>query len=183
MLGVGSAEPNTITFNSLQFNTSITSGGNVIFTVNAVDSANTPIAFNSVSNTVIINAVQHHSGGGPAKYTFTLSDNINSTLNSAQPVYTVYTSNGSIFYYQNQLPVTLSLLTPYMDISWACNVSIGTSTYVYNNDVYGLGFGIPCNKNFTTYTHDIESIYSLSAPAKINVTTTSTTTIPIIVYL
>ena len=180
VLDAGSTEPNTITFNSLQLNTSITSGGNVIFAVNAVDSANTPIAFNSVSNTVIINAVvvPHHSGStGPPKYTFTLSDNINSTLASAQPVYTIYASSGNISYYQNQLPVTLSLLTPYLNVSWACNVSIGANTYTYQNDVYGLGLGIPCGKYYTAYTPNLEAIYSLSAPTKINTTTTSTTTI------
>ena len=180
VLDAGSTEPNTITFNSLQLNTSITSGGNVVFTVNAVDSASTPIAFNSVSNTVIINAVvvPHHSGStGPPKYTFTLSDNINSTLNSAQPVYTIYASSGNTSYYQNQLPVTLSLLTPYLNFSWVCNVSISASTYAYQDDVYGLGFGIPCGKYYTTYTPNLEAIYSLSAPTKINVTTTSTTTI------
>ncbi len=180
VLGAGSAEPNTITFNSLELNTTSTSGGDVIFTVNAVDGAKTHVAFNSTSNTIIINAVvaQHHpGGGGPAKYTFILSSNINSTLASAQSVYTVYTNNGSISYYQNQLPITISLLTPSLNVSWACNVSIGASTYAYQNDVYGLGFGIPCGKYYTTYTHNLESIYSLSAPTKINTTTTSTTTI------
>ncbi|MCL4387693.1 beta-propeller fold lactonase family protein [Candidatus Marsarchaeota archaeon] len=180
VLNAGSAEPNTITFNSLQLNTPITSGGNVTFTVNAVDSESTPVTFNSVADTIIINAVvvPHHSGStGPPKYTFTLSDNINSTLTSAYGVYTIYASSGNISYYQNQLPVTLSLLTPYLNVSWACNVSISANTYTYQNDVYGLGLGIPCGKYYTTYTPNLEVIYSLSAPTKINVTTTSTTTI------
>ncbi len=177
VLNAGSAEPNTITFNSLQLNTSITSGGNVTFTVNAVDSESTPVTFNSVADTIIINAVPQHSGGGPSKYTFTLSDNINSALTSAYGVYTIYASSGDTSYYQNQLPVTLSLPTPYLNVSWACNVSISTSMYTYRNDVYGLGLGIPCGKYYTTYTPNLEAIYSLSAPTKINTTTTSTTTI------
>lgn len=177
VLGVGSAEPNTITFNSLQLNTTSTSGGDVVFAVNAVDDASSPFSFNSVPSAIIINAV-HHSGGGPATYSFTLSDNINSTLASAQPVYTVYESNGSVSYYQNQLPITVSLLTPYINVSWACSVSIGSNAYAYQNDVYGLGSGIPCGKLYSTYIHNIKSIYSISAPTITNVTSTSTTTIP-----
>ena len=180
VLGVGSVEPNAITFNSLELNTASTSGGNVIFAVKAVDGASTPLSFNSISNTVIINAVvtQQSSGGnGPAEYTFTLSDNINSSLASTKPVYTLYTSNGNTTYYQNQLPLILSSRTPYINVSWACNVSINTTAYTYQNDVYGLGFGIPCGKHYNAYAHNIESIYSISSPAKINTTTTSTTTI------
>ena len=175
--GAGSAEPNTITFNSLKLDTPSTSSGSAIFAVNAVDSASPSFTFNSESDTVTILVPSHSGGGGPAKYTFTLSDNINSTLASAQPVYTIYTSSGNISYYQNQLPVTLSLPTPYLNVSWACNVSIGANTYTYQNDVYGLGLGIPCGKYYTTYTPNLEAIYSLSAPTKINTTTTSTTTI------
>ncbi len=175
--GAGSAEPNTITFNSLKLDTPSTSSGSAIFAVNAVDSASPSFTFNSESDTVTILVPSHSGGGGPAKYTFTLSDNINSTLASAQPVYTIYTSSGNISYYQNQLHVTLSLFTPYLNVSWACNVSIGANTYTYQNDVYGLGLGIPCGKYYTTYTPNLEAIYSLSAPTKINTTTTSTTTI------
>jgi hypothetical protein len=176
VLGVGSAEPNTITFNSLQLNTTSTSGGDVVFEVNAIDSASSPFSFNSAASTITINAVHHSSGS--ATYSFTLSDNINSTLASAQPVYTVYESNRSVSYYQNQLPLTLSLSVPYLNVSWACNVSIGSNTYAYQNDVYGLGFGIQCGKLYSAYIHNMESIYSISAPTITNVTSTSTTTIP-----
>ncbi len=182
VIGAGSAEPNTITFNSLKLNTPSTSSGSVVFAVNAVDSASLPFMFSSESDTITILVPSHSSGGGPSKYAFTLSDNINSTLASAQPVYTVYTNNSSISYYQNQLPITISLLTPSLNVSWACNVSVGASTYAYQNDVYGLGFGIPCGKYYTTYVRNIESIYSVSAPAKVNttssITTSTTTTIP-----
>ncbi len=180
VLRTGSTEPDTITFNSLELNTSSTSGGNVIFTVNAVDSASTPVTFNSVASTIIINAVQHNSGGGtmPSKYVFTLSDNINSTLASTQPVYTVYTSSGNTSYYQNQLPLTLSLSVPYINFTLACNVSIGSSKYTYQNDVYGLGLGVPCGRYYNTYTPSLESIYTLSTPTKVTTTTNTTTTTP-----
>ena len=180
VLRTGSTEPDTITFNSLELNTSSTSGGNVIFTVNAVDSASTPVTFNSVASTIIINAVQHNSGGGtmPSKYVFTLSDNINSTLASTQPVYTVYTSSGNTSYYQNQLPLTLSLSVPYINFTLACNVSIGSSKYTYQNDVYGLGLGVPCGRYYNTYTPSLESIYTLSTPTKVTTTINTTTTTP-----
>jgi hypothetical protein len=55
---------NVITFNQLELSTSGTSSGDAVFTVNAVDSASTPVTFNTVANTIIINAVQNSGGGG-----------------------------------------------------------------------------------------------------------------------
>ncbi|MEM3460266.1 MAG: hypothetical protein QXO24_03510, partial [Candidatus Micrarchaeaceae archaeon] len=54
VLGSGSAEPNTITFNSLLLTTSSTAGGNVIFEVNAIDSASTPVVY-TAQNTITLN--------------------------------------------------------------------------------------------------------------------------------
>ncbi|MEM3215837.1 MAG: hypothetical protein QXS17_02895 [Candidatus Micrarchaeaceae archaeon] len=54
VLGTGSAEPNTITFNSLSITTTSTTGGNVEFAVNAIDSASTPVIL-SLSNTITVN--------------------------------------------------------------------------------------------------------------------------------
>ena len=185
-LVIGGTTVNTITGISaggvFTFGSVIPPAGTDTYNVIATDvGTSIPFVFNSISNTITVNAAPSSSsggGGGPAKYAFVLSDNINSTAASTNPVYVLYASSGNINYYQNQLPVTLSLLTPYLNVSWACNISIGASTYAYQNDVYGLGFGIPCGKYYTTYTPNIESIYALlSASTKENVTTTSTTTI------
>ena len=169
----------TVSFPSFS---SFSEAGSYTFNVVATDSASNPVTFNSLSNTITVNGIaappaSSSGGGGPTKYMFVLSDNINSTSASANPVYVVDTDSGSVSYYQNQLPATLSLLTPYLNVSWACNVSVGTRTYAYQNDVYGIGFGIPCGKYYTTYVPNFESTYSLSAPAKITATTTITTTI------
>ncbi|MFP3278359.1 MAG: hypothetical protein RXO43_02240 [Candidatus Micrarchaeota archaeon] len=52
-LPAGSAEPNTITFNSFE----LTTPGPYIFNVVAVDSANTPVTFNAVANTITVNPI------------------------------------------------------------------------------------------------------------------------------
>jgi hypothetical protein len=53
VLGAGSAEPNTITFNSLELTAS--SNGILTFNVIAVDSATTPVTFNAVASTITVN--------------------------------------------------------------------------------------------------------------------------------
>jgi len=89
-LPVGSAEPNIITFNSFE----LTTPGSYTFNVVAVDSANTPVTFNAVANTITVNAAP----------TATLLTPSNTILDSGQYVtYNVSISGGT-------LPITANLV-------------------------------------------------------------------------
>jgi len=65
----GSAEPNTITFNSFE----LTTTGSYTFNVVAVDSANTPVTFNAVASTVTVSPTT------PATSTSTTTSSTSST--------------------------------------------------------------------------------------------------------
>ncbi len=136
--------------------------------------------FNAINNGIRINVENKPSGGGgtasPTYYYFTITDNINSTLQSSVPIYTLYTNSGSSTYYQNQLPYTISSLSPSINISVVCALSIGNYNYTYQDDIYGVGVGIPCDTKYQASAPEMEAIFSVSPSVHKNTTTTKNIT-------
>ena len=146
------------------------------------DSATTPEIVNSATSEITIATTS--PGGPPSKHSVYLSDNINSTLQSSNPVFVISTSEGTFQYYQNQLPITLTTTDPGINVTVSCSVSLGKNTYSYDKDIYGLGFGFKCGKSYYTTVGSLEVIYSAISNTLINnstntTTSTSTTTIPV----
>ena len=163
LLGIGTANGDAQSQNA-----SLTTGGNAVpgtywFELYGTNSTGTTVNSTPVSITV----VNPSGGGGLPTYHFTISDNIDSSVNSTAPIITV----GSIGYYQGQLPATITSGSYEINMTFACSVSAGSSSYLFANDVYGIGSGISCGRIYTTDTGSITGIYQLS-----NITTTTTTT-------
>ena len=78
-LPIGSAEPNIITFNSFE----LTTPGSYTFNVIAVDSANTPVTFNAVANTITVNPTT------PATSTSTTTSTTSSTTTTSSSTTTI----------------------------------------------------------------------------------------------
>ena len=95
-----------ITFNSLLVTTSSSSGGAVTFNVIAVDSANTPVAFNAVANTITVD---------PAPY-ITLTATPSNSIMYGKPftvnaVITGGTGNFAVYWYLNGNSITPTVLS------------------------------------------------------------------------
>ncbi len=63
------------------------------------------------------------------------------------------------------------------ELNFTCSFNVGSSTYQYANDTYGLGFGTICNKNYAVYGGSYTMIYSKvnTSSSVSTVSTTSTT--------
>ena len=63
------------------------------------------------------------------------------------------------------------------ELNFTCSFNVGSSTYQYANDTYGLGFDTLCNKNYAVYGGSYTIIYSNinSSSSVSTVSTTSTT--------
>lgn len=129
-------------------------------------------------STVNINNAATISGGGSSPTTLSISDNIN--IQSTVNVLNILLINPSTkavisknLYTQSQLPLTLTLSNEEAVFNFACSLTIGSTTYNYSNDIYGLGYGNTCGKNYTVYGGSYEIIYS---PLTTSTTSTNTST-------
>ncbi len=113
-------------------------------------------------------------GGGPSNRMITISDNIASVNTSLAPIFTVSINGVAKGYYHSSTPQQFYTTSPSINISFACNATIGRSIYTFQGTIYGIGAGLQCNKQYNTYTSSLEGIYSLYAAS--TSTTTSTTT-------
>lgn len=111
------------------------------------------------------------ASGGARSSLMILADNINGQTiqgDSGAPVLTAYiggASAGGNFiksqFYQNQLPVTLKLENNQVaNISFACTFVVGDKTFTFTNNIYGVGSGAQCGKNYTTYGGSFAGIYT-----------------------
>lgn len=129
-------------------------------------------------STVNINNVATNSGGGSSSSTFSISDNINIQSNTSILNITLINPStkaviSTNLYTQSQLPLTLTLSNEEAVFNFACSLTIGSTTYNYSNDIYGLGYGNTCGKNYTVYGGSYEIIYS---PLTTSTTSTNTST-------
>lgn len=177
----GTACQNLIT-GEISNSISVSPSSNTAYSVNVMDSATTPTnSVCSAVDTVTVNQITQPSssgGGGPSKRTFILSDNINSTLVSQEPVVVIYSNGQKQEYYQNQMPVSYSTYSSSINFSFACSVAVNGETYTSSNDFYGIGF-VPCGQVYTIYGGSVEAIYSITSKETTSTTTTvaATTTI------
>jgi hypothetical protein len=178
LLGIGTtlgeAQSNTVIFST----NSLTTTGSYGFKLYGQDSI--PNGANSTNANIIVTAqtVVTSSGGGgnsPPTYGFTISDNITSKSASQTSVVEV----GGSSYGQSQLPVTVSSGSRSLSVTFACTVQIANATYSYQNDIYGVGFGVPCGSAYNDTTSSITVAYSLqqvnTTTSTSSVTTTSST--------
>lgn len=158
-------------------NISITTGAetpllNYYFVLYVTDSYPTTVSSPAAEVSVVGSLTQSTGGSNaPASYATTISDNINSSLTSAQPVVSL-TGGGQ--YHQNQLPVSITASNPTTSFSFSCNVTINGYQYNYQNDVYGLGFGIPCGTQQSSNSKSIEIIYGSGRKIQTQNTTNAT---------
>jgi hypothetical protein len=135
----------------------------------------------------------NNGGGGSSSTTLSISDNLD--VQSTAPIITVALLNPSTktvisktSYTQSELPATITLSNEEAELNFVCSFNVGSSTYKYSNDTYGLGFGTICNKNYTVYGGSYTMIYSkvntsssvstVSTTSTTPTTSTSSTTIP-----
>ncbi len=120
------------------------------------------------------------SGGGspPKNIQVRISDNVNST-ESNQTVLTVYNSNITYSYNQDQLPVNIShVLYNSLQILFSCKFTSGKIEYTYAGMIVGLGSGYPCNSRILLYSSgNYSAIYSSAeTPQTITTSVSSTST-------
>ncbi len=173
LLGIGTSNGEAQSQNAIFATNSLTTQQTYWFILNATDTY--PTSLNSTAVSVTVKAPSSGGGSPPPVYYITLSDNINSHLSSQDPVITTYGAEASQ-YYQNQLPITLQLSSDYMNVSFACSVTIGANTFYFQNDAYGIGIGAQCNHTYFTSVGSIEPIYALAASQSTTTTTVSTVT-------
>ena len=169
-----------LTFNSFgKFSTT----GSYTFNVIARDSSSPPVTFNSIYSTISVNP-RPSGSAGPSTRSTSISDNVNSSINSTTPVisYTIFALGGSVYgsgqLYQSQLPHIFTLSpADELNMSFACSFATGSTAHYYQNDVIGLGYNLLCNKNYTVSGSSYEVIYNSTA-ATTTVVTTVTTTVP-----
>jgi len=127
-LSVGSAEPNTITFNSFE----LTTQGSYTFNVVAVDSASTPVTFNAVANTLTVDPALSVSIS-PTSNTLDVGQTLTLTTNviGGTPVFNiVYSGNdlcGSLSATSNTLSAdgtNTIVFSPNTAITSACTANI-----------------------------------------------------------
>ena len=179
LLGIGTASGEAQSQNALFATSSNTAAGTYYFSLYGTDSEQ--ITVNTSAAVVTVRGIPTTTvgaGGGPPGPSYiSISDNINSAAASLAPVFFV----GSTQYYQNQLPAEAQFTGPYAYVRFACNVTIGSSVYYYQNDAYGLGGGAICNHAYQTNVGSIEAIYAPGQNTTSSTTlstTTETSTIP-----
>ena len=135
--------------------------------------------FNSLTINLVVSSQPSSGGGGggggPQVYRFALNDNINSDSASESPIFTGVGA-GNVTYYQNQLPVTLQSKSPGINMTFACSVVISGKSYAYQNDVYGIGLGVPCGKPYYDTISSITVTYALVSNETTTTVATSTST-------
>lgn len=163
------------------------STGTLSFNAVATDTGatNAP-AFGSNSLAIVVNQAPARHSGGPSYSTVSLSDDINSSLASNSPVFDAFVIDpltgqavSAYHYYQDQLPAIARLQSSdELNISFACNVSVGPAEYAYAGTAYGLGAGraAQCGRNYTVYGSSYEALYSLSSSQLQSTTTTTPAT-------
>ena len=178
LLGTGTTSGEAQSQNAVFQTSSGTSTGSYWFSLYGTDSE--PLSVNTIAAEVTVNALPASTtssstsspgGGGATNTEFIISDNIGSAAPSTGPVFTV-NGNG---YYQNQLPDTLQTSSMYKTVSFACSVTVGSQTYLYQNDVYGIG-DISCGNAHIIDVGSIEVIYALPASTSTTSTTTTSST-------
>jgi hypothetical protein len=171
LLGVGTLFGEAQSSSANLITTANTLTGTYYFKLYATDSY--PTTINTTTATITIQPPQQNNlGGGSQSYSFKLSDNINSNLNSADPVFTI----GSQNYYQNQLPATYITSSPGISVTFACKVSIANTIYTYTNDVQGLGFNYACGQSTNTFSQGLIVDYQNMTSNRVSTTTTTKST-------
>lgn len=179
LLGIGTASGEAQSQNALFATSSNTAAGTYYFSLYGTDSEQVTVNTSAAVVTVqgIPTTTVGAGGGPPGPSYISISDNINSAAASSAPVFLV----DSTQYYQNQLPAEAQFTGPYAYVRFACNVTIGSSVYYYQNDAYGLGGGAICNHAYQTNVGSIEAIYAPGQNTTSSTTlstTTETSTIP-----
>ena len=139
---------NSITTNSLSnvFSYTPNALGNVAANVLITDSATTPETVNSIPYhfNVLSQPQSNNGGGGSSSTTLSISDNLN--VQSSASILTVTLLNPSTkavisktSYTQSELPATITLSNEEAELNFTCSFNVGSSTYKYSNDTYGLG--------------------------------------------
>lgn len=167
LLGIGTTSGKAQSENALFTTNVVTPTGTYYFILYGTDSYGTTLNTTAASVTVV---QQPSSSNGPSpERQITISDNINSASDSSAPVITL----NSIKYYQNQLPAKIFIGPNTANVIFSCSVIIGSNTFAYQSDVYGLGEGYFCNQTYMTSVANIEVIYAMES----STTTTTTTSI------
>ena len=131
-------------------------------------------------------------GGGPRSTTLTVADNLNNHVilgNSTTPVLTTNVKDAATggivtkkLFFQTQLPATLTLQQNQIaNISFACSFSDNGIQYTFANNIWGVGVGAKCNKNYTTYGGSFAGIYTTALANASKVVTTPI--LPVVVVL
>lgn len=157
------------------------------FSFNVVDSATTNAVACSSSNTVTVvppTTTTTIGGGGSSSRSVIITDNVTGTGSSNVPViYTYVLQSGTSTetqYNQDQLPAIVTYPSSATVVfSFACAFQFGGRSYVYADDVYGLGVSAPCATNATASAGSYTVTYSKTALNSSIQTTTSvgTTTV------
>jgi len=162
ILPAGSAEPNTITFNSFE----LTTPGSYTFNVIAVDSANAPVTFNAVANTITVDVAPY----------ITLTATPSNSIMYGKPftvnaVITGGTGNFAVYWYLNSNSITPTVVSTNAETSNTIALpAAGSYAYIVSaNDIGTSSVYVvkPVANTVLVYKNDTLTATSTSHPATV----------------
>ena len=159
-------------------------GGTYSMAFSVTDNAYAPETTNSAPVNIVVTSTPGSGGSGLGpSLSVVLGDNIGTNAVSSAPIFHAYLvgtathAAAAYLYYQEQLPVTVTVpQSDYLNFSFACTFGIGTTNFSYSYDVYGLGSGYQCGRNYTVYgSGSYDVIYTPTAQRQQANTTTPAT--------